>query len=76
MIFNKQKGNSRTIKEQKMDNAKKPRNKPVYTGILVNMRMPNELKEKFQAHSKRKGMTLSERVRLLIETDLAGKVKV
>jgi hypothetical protein len=58
------------------ETSKKKRNKPVYTGILVNLRMPQDLKDKFQAFAKKKGTNLSDRVRSLMEADLAGKIKI
>jgi hypothetical protein len=56
--------------------SKKKRNKPVYTGILVNLRMPQELHEKFHVFAKKKGTNFSDRVRKIMEADLAGKIKI
>jgi hypothetical protein len=38
--------------------------------------MPQDLKDKFQAFAKKKGTNLSDRVRSLMEADLAGKIKI
>lgn len=55
---------------------KKTRKKPTYSGVLVNLRMPQDLKDKFQSFAKKKGTNLSDRVRLIMEADLAGKIKI
>lgn len=44
--------------------------------IMINLRLENKLKNNFKLYCKKNGFSISKRLRILIENDINGKIKI